>query len=132
MKRPVVWLFVTLFSGSLHTQNRAFCEMIEQVASPKKTRICLDYGQDRKQAKEIRLENEAGEAEIFSSRAEGLNIMSSLGRRFEQACVKVGGGRVNGTGGTSRTTRYLLSREMDSLADMKTLVDRIKEKESGL
>lgn len=94
MKRPVVWLFVTLFSGSLHAQNRAFCEMIEQVASPKETRICPDYGQDRKQAKEIRLEN--------------------------------------GTGGTSRTTRYLLSREMDSLADMMTLVDRIKEKESGL
>lgn len=134
MKRLVVLFFAVVLTVSLNAQNKVFCEIIEQIVSQKKTRIYLDYGQERKKAKDIRLKNGDGDAEIFSSRVEALNIMSALGWKFEQVYVKVTGSNANGTGSTSSTTHYLLSKDVDSIKDLDSLMDEIKDKklDSGL
>lgn len=75
MIRLVVLLFAILVTADLNAQNKVFCEIIEQVVNQKKTRIFLDYGQERKKNKDIRVKNDDGEAEIFTSRVEALNIM---------------------------------------------------------
>ena len=93
MKQFVILFLLFTISPISFTfaQNKIFCEIIEQIVSQKKTRIYLDYGQERNKKKDIRLENENEKAEIFYSRVEALNIMSALGWKFEQAYVKVSG-----------------------------------------
>ena len=81
MKQFVILFLLFTISPISFTfaQNKIFCEIIEQIVSQKKTRIYLDYGQERNKKKDIRLENENEKAEIFYSRVEALNIMSALG-----------------------------------------------------
>jgi C4-dicarboxylate transporter len=102
MKQFVILFLLFTISPISFTfaQNKIFCEIIEQIVSQKKTRIYLDYGQERNKKKDIRLENENEKAEIFYSRVEALNIMSTLGWKFEQAYVKVSGSSGNGYGST--------------------------------
>ena len=94
MKQFVILFLLFTISPISFTfaQNKIFCEIIEQIVSQKKTRIYLDYGQERNKKKDIRLEKrKMKKAEIFYSRVEALNIMSALGWKFEQAYVKVSG-----------------------------------------
>lgn len=132
MIRFVVILFAIVVTADLHAQNKVFCEIIEQIVNQKKTRIYLDYGQERKKTKDIRLKNDDGEAEIFSSRVEALNIMSALGWQFEQVYVNVSGDSINGIGSTSSTTHYLLSKDVDSIKVLDNLIDEIRDKKMDL
>lgn len=132
MIRLVVLLFAIAVTADLNAQNKVFCEIIEQVVNQKKTRIFLDYGQERKKTKDIRLKNDDGEAEIFTSRVEALNIMSALGWKFEQVYVNVSGSSINGIGSTSSTTHYLLSKDVDSIKVIDNLIDEIKDKKLEL
>ena len=127
MKQFVILFLLFTISPISFTfaQNKIFCEIIEQIVSQKKTRIYLDYGQERNKKKDIRLENENEKAEIFYSRVEALNIMSALGWKFEQAYVKV-------SGSTSSTTHYLLSKDVDSIQEINNIIDEIKAKKSEL
>ena len=130
MKQFVILFLLFTISPISFTfaQNKIFCEIIEQIVSQKKTRIYLDYGQERNKKKDIRLENENEKAEIFYSRVEALNIMSALGWKFEQAYVKVSGSSGNGYGSTSSTTHYLLSEDVDSIQEINNIIDEIKAK----
>ena len=123
MKQFVILFLLFTISPISFTfaQNKIFCEIIEQIVSQKKTRIYLDYGQERNKKKDIRLENENEKAEIFYSRVEALNIMSALGWKFEQAYVS-----------TSSTTHYLLSKDVDSIQEINNIIDEIKAKKSEL
>ena len=134
MKQFVILFLLFTISPISFTfaQNKIFCEIIEQIVSQKKTRIYLDYGQERNKKKDIRLENENEKAEIFYSRVEALNIMSALGWKFEQAYVKVSGSSGNGYGSTSSTTHYLLSKDVDSIQEINNIIDEIKAKKSEL
>lgn len=134
MKQFVILFLLFTISPISFTfaQNKIFCEIIEQIVSQKKTRIYLDYGQERNKKKDIRLENENEKAEIFYSRVEALNIMSTLGWKFEQAYVKVSGSSGNGYGSTSSTTHYLLSKDVDSIQEINNIIDEIKAKKSEL
>lgn len=132
MIRLVVLLFAILVTADLNAQNKVFCEIIEQVVNQKKTRIFLDYGQERKKNKDIRVKNDDGEAEIFTSRVEALNIMSALGWKFEQVYVNVAGSSINGIGSTSSTTHYLLSKDVDSIKGIDKLIDEIRDKKQEL
>ncbi len=125
MKQFVILFLLFTISPISFTfaQNKIFCEIIEQIVSQKKTRIYLDYGQERNKKKDIRLENENEKAEIFYSRVEALNIMSALGWKFEQAYVKVSGSSGNGYGSTSSTTHYLLSKDVDSIQEINNIID---------
>ena len=60
MKQFVILFLLFTISPISFTfaQNKIFCEIIEQIVSQKKTRIYLDYGQERNKKKDIRLENE--------------------------------------------------------------------------
>lgn len=134
MKQFVILFLLFTISPISFTfaQNKIFCEIIEQIVSQKKTRIYLDYGQERNKKKDIRLENENEKDEIFYSRVEALNIMSALGWKFEQAYVKVSGSSGNGYGSTSSTTHYLLSKDVDSIQEINNIIDEIKAKKSEL
>lgn len=132
MIRLVVLLFAIAVTADLNAQNKVFCEIIEQVVNQKKTRIFLDYGQERKKTKDIRVKKDDGEAEIFTSRVEALNIMSALGWQFEQVYVNVSGSSINGIGSTSSTTHYLLSKDVDSIKVVDNLIDEIRAKKSDL
>lgn len=76
MKQFVILFLLFTISPISFTfaQNKIFCEIIEQIVSQKKTRIYLDYGQERNKKKDIRLENENEKAEIFYFRVEALNL----------------------------------------------------------
>lgn len=132
MIRLAVLLFAIVVTADLNAQNKVFCEIIEQVVNQKKTRIFLDYGQERKKTKDIRVKKDDGEAEIFTSRVEALNIMSALGWKFEQVYVNVSGSSINGIGSTSSTTHYLLSKDVDSIKVLDNLIDEIRDKKSDL
>lgn len=132
MIRLAVLLFAIVVTADLNAQNKVFCEIIEQVVNQKKTRIFLDYGQERKKTKDIRVKKDDGEAEIFTSRVEALNIMSALGWKFEQVYVNVSGSSINGIGSTSSTTHYLLSKDVDSIKVLDNLIDEIRVKKSDL
>lgn len=132
MKLLVVLLFTVFVAADLNAQHKVFCEIIEQVVSQKKTRIFLDYGQERKKTKDIRVKKDDGEAEIFTSRVEALNIMSALGWKFEQVYVNVSGSSINGIGSTSSTTHYLLSKDVDSIKVLDNLIDEIRAKKLDL
>lgn len=132
MIRLAVLLFAIVVTADLNAQNKVFCEIIEQVVNQKKTRIFLDYGQERKKTKDIRVKKDDGEAEIFTSRVEALNIMSALGWKFEQVYVNVSGSSINGIGSTSSTTHYLLSKDVDSIKVLDNLIDEIRDKKLDL
>lgn len=133
MKRFLCFLLIVMASvPAVHAQNKVYCEIIEEIVSQKKTRIYLDYGQERRKKKDIRLKNEEGMVEIFSSRVEALNIMSALGWNFEQVYVDVNGASANGTGFTISSTHYLLSKEMQSLDELNELAEKIKAKKEEL
>lgn len=55
MKQFVILFLLFTISPISFTfaQNKIFCEIIEQIVSQKKTRIYLDYGQERNKKKDI-------------------------------------------------------------------------------
>ena len=132
MKRLLVLLLCLTAVAEATARQRIFCEIIEEIRSTKKTRIYLDYGQPRTSKKHLRIQDAEGDAVIFSSRVEALNILAGLGWEFEQAYVKVDGNSTNGTGTTRSTTHYLMSKEVDSPAEIEHLAEAVEKRKAEL
>lgn len=132
MTRLIVLLPCLTTVAEAAARQWIFCEIIEEIRSTKKTRIYLDYGQTRTSKKHLRIQDSEGDAVIFSSRVEALNILAGLGREFEQADVKVDGNSANGTGTTHSTTHYLRSKEVDSPTEIEQLTKAVEKRKAEL
>ncbi len=133
MKR-IVSIAVCCLLGTYITnaQNKVYCEIIEEVINSKKTRIYLDYGQDRRYPRDIRFNNGDGKSEFFSSRVEALNVMSALGWELEEAYVKIKESSSLDTSSSASITHYILSNDNISIDALPRLPEMINAKKTEL
>lgn len=110
---------------SAETPLKVYCKITEETVNQKTSNIYLDYGQERRKAKSLRIKDNDGDIAAFNSMVEALNIMSALGWELEQAYTEVVGIYQSSI---FSTTHYLLSKEVEDMDELKRLPEDIVAK----